>query len=99
MASYILVLQWPIELGGGAPLRRGRTTAPDTPPVSLGSSSTQSFNLQVSKLQDLNVNQFLSLMMRRVTRANTGPNEVTINFLGVQHEWGHVGAEVLWLVG
>ena len=43
MASYILVLQWPIELGGGAPLRRGRITAPDTPPVSLGSSSTQSF--------------------------------------------------------
>ena len=38
-------------------------------------------------------------MMRRVTRANTGPNEVTINLLGVQHEWGHVGAEALWLVG
>ena len=37
-------------------------------------------------------------MMRRVTRASTGPNEVTVNLLGV-HEWGCVGAEVLWLVG
>ena len=36
--------------------------------------------------------------MRRVTRASTGPNEVTVNLLGV-HEWGCVGAEVLWLVG